>query len=45
MSTGYKFIPRGMEWDRVRGKVKGGGNICVLVTDSHCCMAEMDTIL
>ena len=45
MSTGYKFIPRGMEWGKGRGKVQEGGNICVLLADSHCCLAETKTNL
>ena len=34
-------------WNGVEdwGKVQEGGNICVLVVDLHCCMAEANTIL
>ena len=28
-----------------RGKDQEGGDICVLVADSHCCMPEANTIL
>ena len=28
-----------------RGEVQEGGDICVLVADSHCCMPEANTIL
>ena len=24
---------------------QGGGDICILMADSHCCMAEVNTIL
>ena len=32
-------------WDGVREKVQGGGDMCVLVANLCCCMAEVNTIL
>ena len=35
------------EWDGVGGgrEVREGGGMCVLMADSHCCMAETNTAL
>ena len=34
-------------WGRVEGgrKVQEGGDICILMVDSCCCMADINTIL
>ena len=32
-------------WDRGVEGVQEGGDICMLMTDSHCCMAENSTTL
>ena len=34
-------------WGGRRGgrEVQEGGDICILMADSHCCMAETDTTL
>ena len=36
---------RGHDGAGVGGKVQDGGDTCLLVADSHCCMAEASTIL
>ena len=35
------------EWDGVEdgGDVQEGGDMCILMADSHCCMAEANTTL
>lgn len=35
--------PKGMRWDRV-GREAQEGDICVLMSDSRCCMAETSTL-
>ena len=32
-------------WDGVREKVQDGGDMCVLVANLCCCIAEINTIL
>ena len=32
-------------WDGVGRRFKRKGDICILVADSHCCMAEPNTTL
>ena len=34
-------------WDGVEGgrEVQEGGDICILIADSHCCRAETNTTL
>ena len=34
------------KWDGVGGgkEVQKGGDTCILIIDSHCCMAEIDTL-
>ena len=36
----------GLEWGEVgRGGVLEGGDVCIIMADLHCCMAETNTIL
>ena len=38
--------PRGVGWGGVLGgEIQEGGDICILMADSHCCMAETNTTL
>ena len=38
--------PRGVGWGQEwEGYSGGGGDICILMTDSHCCMAETKTTM
>ena len=34
------------KWDGAEGgkEVQEGGDICILISDSHCCMAEINTL-
>ena len=41
---GALWWPRGLGWG-FRGEVQEGGDICILLADSHSCTAETSTIL
>ena len=44
-SSGAPWQPRGWDWVGGDREVQEGGDICIPVADSCCCMAEISTIL
>ena len=43
--TGALYQPRGVGREGDGREVQEGGDICTLMADSRCCMAEANTIL
>ena len=39
--SGAQWCPRGVGW----GEAQEGGDMCIITTDSHCCMAGTNTTL
>ena len=37
--------PRGVGWGGGRREVQEGGDTCILMAGSHCCIAEINTTL